>query len=246
MRYTMEEVFDHIREFNCVKYYEAHDTIVYYLYKDKYGHLVPDRNRAFEMVTHCVDATPWEGDNVLERFHKEFETINNPAFVAILNRMTADINAGIKKTYYTACHETGDIIDTVHSYREAVELVHQYDETDKAEGTYTPDFYEVEDADHHPVDGVTRTWKVYGAEDHSKRQSFGESVCLDWSTPGNLRIFEADCADKTGTDEYVLVRITRNTYDQCQDELDGQLSDGFFENARYEDIEEVTNALRKN
>ena len=34
----------------------------------------------------------------------------------------------------------------------------------------------------------------------------------------------------TGTNEYVIIRITRNTAEQCERELDGQISDGFFEN----------------
>lgn len=34
----------------------------------------------------------------------------------------------------------------------------------------------------------------------------------------------------TGTNEYTIIRITRNTAEECERELDGQISDGFFEN----------------
>lgn len=54
-----------------------------------------------------------------------------------------------------------------------------------------------------------------------------------------LTYFEVDCYDKTGTHEYVIVRITRNTARECEEELEGQLSDGLFENSRTGMIEEV-------
>ena len=80
---------------------------------------------------------------------------------------------------------------------------------------------------------VTRTWKVYGIDGHRQRQSFGESVRWDWSNERDgVRIFEADNFDKTGTHDYSLIRITRDTAELCDEEMEGQISDGYFESSR--------------
>ena len=87
---------------------------------------------------------------------------------------------------------------------------------------------------------ITRTWKVYGADGHRQRESFGSSVKLDWSNKEDgVRIFEVDNFDTTGTHDYSLVRITRNTWEECEEELAGQFSDGYFENARVGRVVEV-------
>ena len=87
---------------------------------------------------------------------------------------------------------------------------------------------------------VTRTWKVYGADGHRQRQSFGPSVRWDWSNElDGTRIFEADNCDKTGTNEYSLIRITRDTAELCDEEMEGQICDGYFENARVGKVVEI-------
>ncbi len=86
---------------------------------------------------------------------------------------------------------------------------------------------------------VTRAWKVYGADGHRQAMSFGESVHWDWSNQKETRIFEADNFDKTGTNEYSLIRITRDTEKECFDELNSQISDGYFENVRVGWVVEV-------
>ena len=86
---------------------------------------------------------------------------------------------------------------------------------------------------------MTRTWKVYGAEGHRQRESFSESYKFDFSVGGKTRIIEVENSDKTGTNEYSLVRITRDTYEECEKEFLGQLSDGIFEYSRTGKIEEV-------
>lgn len=88
---------------------------------------------------------------------------------------------------------------------------------------------------------VTKTYKVYGREGHRQATSFGRSVKWDWSG-GNLgvRIFEAWNSDKTGTNDYTIIRITRNTAEECDRELDGQITDGYFENYYTGDVEDVT------
>lgn len=86
---------------------------------------------------------------------------------------------------------------------------------------------------------VTRTWKVYGSEGHRQRESFCDSQKYDFSENGNVRILEILNSDQTGTNDYSIVRITRQTAEECQEELDGQLSDGIFENSRFGKIEEI-------
>ena len=87
---------------------------------------------------------------------------------------------------------------------------------------------------------ITRTWKVYGAEGHRQRESFCNSYEYDFSnTMKGVRIIKVDCADKTGTNDYVIIRITRNNADECERELDGQISDGIFENCRVGKVVEV-------
>lgn len=87
---------------------------------------------------------------------------------------------------------------------------------------------------------ITRTWRVYGMDGHRQKESFNDSYRYDFSKDGLVRIIEVENADKTGTNDYSLVRITRNTAKECEEELDGQLSDGIFENYRTGKIEEVT------
>ena len=49
-----------------------------------------------------------------------------------------------------------------------------------------------------------------------------------------------DAEDKTGTNDYVIVTITRDSAEECERELAGQLDDGLFENAKYGKIEKIT------
>ena len=57
---------------------------------------------------------------------------------------------------------------------------------------------------------VTRVWKVYGANGHRQRASFAPSATYDWSSEGDVRKVALENADMTGTNEYVIIRITRN------------------------------------
>lgn len=85
---------------------------------------------------------------------------------------------------------------------------------------------------------ITRTWKVYGKES-DLRESYNESYTYDFSKNGYIRILEVLNSDKTGTNEYSIIRITRDTAEECWKELKGQLSDGIFENSRTGKVEEV-------
>ena len=79
---------------------------------------------------------------------------------------------------------------------------------------------------------MIKSWKVYGADGHRHRVSFEPSVRYDWTQGDNIRIVELECSDKTGTNDYVRIIITRNTEEECEAEFRGQLSDGIFENCR--------------
>lgn len=86
---------------------------------------------------------------------------------------------------------------------------------------------------------VTRAWKVYGAYGHRQRESFNPSYEYDFSQGDNIRKISVENSDKTGTNEYTIIRITRNTSDECVSELDGQLSDGIFESSRTGSVVEI-------
>ena len=86
---------------------------------------------------------------------------------------------------------------------------------------------------------VARTWRVYGAEGHRQRVSFRPSIRWNFSSGfSDARVILVKNADVTGTNEYSVVTIIRNTAEECEAELEGQLSDGLFEDSRYGEIEE--------
>lgn len=87
---------------------------------------------------------------------------------------------------------------------------------------------------------VTRAWKVYGSFGHRQRMSFTESIIWNFTRGDDIRIIEVDNADKTGTNDFSIIRITRNTAEECERELNGQISDGYFENSRTGEVEEIT------
>ena len=84
-----------------------------------------------------------------------------------------------------------------------------------------------------------RVWRVYGLFGQEQKVSFRHSFCLDFSKTNHPRIIECDCYDKTGTHDYVVIRITRETPEQCFREFWGQLNDGIFENVHTGKIEEI-------
>lgn len=90
---------------------------------------------------------------------------------------------------------------------------------------------------------VTRAWKVYGVAGHRQRESFRHSYVCSPYLPrenGDFYILEVINGDITGTNEYTVLCITRETAKKCEEELDGQISDGVFENARTGDAVEIT------
>jgi hypothetical protein len=87
---------------------------------------------------------------------------------------------------------------------------------------------------------VTRAWKVYGVDGHRQRESFYPSYTYNFTRDNDIRIIEIENADRTNTNDFSLVRITRNTAEECEKELWGQVTDGIFENSRTGKVEEVT------
>lgn len=85
----------------------------------------------------------------------------------------------------------------------------------------------------------TRVWKIYGAEGHRQKESFNESYEYDFTRGDNVRVIAVENSDKTGTNEYSIIRITRNDDEECWNELMGQLMDGIFENSKCGKIEEI-------
>lgn len=90
-----------------------------------------------------------------------------------------------------------------------------------------------------PVLTITREWKVYGADGHRQKESFCQSCTFDFSEGNVVRKIEVCNSDITGTNDYSLIRITRNTFEECEQELLGQLYDGIFENCRVGKVEEI-------
>ena len=86
---------------------------------------------------------------------------------------------------------------------------------------------------------VTMKWKVYGLDGHRQRESFNRSSKSDFSADGFTRIIEIQNADVTGTNEYSVVIITRDSAQECFDEFWGQITDGIFENYRVGNIEKI-------
>lgn len=80
---------------------------------------------------------------------------------------------------------------------------------------------------------VTKRFKIDGRTGHRMKTSFSNSFTYDFSKEDKKRIIEVKCSDQTGTNDYVIVIITCNTEEECDRELEGQLSDGIFEDCRY-------------
>jgi len=53
----------------------------------------------------------------------------------------------MEQKIYVADKEAGNIIEEVASIEEGLKLIEKYEEEDKKEGTYQPDFYDVVDED---------------------------------------------------------------------------------------------------
>lgn len=88
---------------------------------------------------------------------------------------------------------------------------------------------------------VTKAWKVYGMDGHRQAQSFGASEHLDFKSGPYARkiLIAIEREDVTGTNDYVIIRVTGEDAESCVSEFNRQLDDGIFENCRYGKIEEI-------
>ncbi len=76
---------------------------------------------------------------------------------------------------------------------------------------------------------VTKAWKLYVP----KISRNNPSAYYDWSDDREgTRIMEVLCADLIGHASYILLRITRDTEEDVEEEFKGQLVDGYFEHYR--------------
>lgn len=76
---------------------------------------------------------------------------------------------------------------------------------------------------------VTKAWRI-NSPTYNKKES---SIIYDFTEGDDVRIIETLCKDTTGISSYFLVRITRNTEEECVDEFWGQFYDGLLENEGY-------------
>lgn len=90
---------------------------------------------------------------------------------------------------------------------------------------------------------VTRKWHVYGEPGHRQGASFGKSTDDDFSTADELRLITTNRCDRTGTNDYAEVIITKNSAEQCARELSGQITDGIFENYRVGGVVEIKEGM---
>lgn len=72
--------------------------------------------------------------------------------------------------------------------------------------------------------------KVYGRTGHRQKMSFNRSIFSKWAYPDDITRINILNADITGTNEYSVVIITCENKDKAHSTLNGQISDGAFEN----------------
>lgn len=99
---------------------------------------------------------------------------------------------------------------------------------------------------------ATMSWKIYGRTEiriekgqvlhvpHRQRQSFGASECFIFNREGSAVRLEILREDITGTNDFAVLRITAPSADICARELDGQLSDGFFEGSNFGEVVQIS------
>lgn len=85
---------------------------------------------------------------------------------------------------------------------------------------------------------VTMFYKIYGAYDfgnnvfHRMKESFNDSHIINLMDSEYVLIRVLNC-DLTGTNMYSILIITANSKEHCEAVLEGQLTDGIFENCNY-------------
>lgn len=78
-----------------------------------------------------------------------------------------------------------------------------------------------------------KAYKIYGADGHRNAVSFDKSFTWDFSTEKEgKRVLIVLNSDITGTNDYNILIVHRNTAAECEAEKNGQVSDGLYENYR--------------
>lgn len=85
-----------------------------------------------------------------------------------------------------------------------------------------------------------KNYMVYGLDGHRQRESFFHSSFHDFSCEGKTRIITVFNSDETGTNDFTILRIVRDTEMECDTEFYGQLFDGVFENSNVGEFKEIT------
>lgn len=83
---------------------------------------------------------------------------------------------------------------------------------------------------------MIKMYKVHGAAGHRQRESFSPSYKV--TTFSNVTISVIN-SDVTGTNKYSVMKLEGDNEAQLEDEFEGQLSDGVFENSAYGITEEI-------
>lgn len=76
----------------------------------------------------------------------------------------------------------------------------------------------------------TKHFRVYPLEGHRLKESFNESYSLNFSKPDKIRVINVFNSDITGTNDYTDIVITCDDPESCDREMEGQFTDGIFEN----------------
>ena len=85
-------------------------------------------------------------------------------------------------------------------------------------------------------------WKIYGAEGHRQKQSFGKTESFVTWDGVKTFICREDC---TGTNDYVFLGIVLDELDRerAEHNLQAQIDDGLFENSRVGKVEVLLEAV---
>lgn len=87
----------------------------------------------------------------------------------------------------------------------------------------------------------TRIFKAYGAEGHRIKESFSTSHSFETERDGEKLNVSVLCSDVTGHNDFVLVVITGDSQEKIFEEIDGQITDGIFENQNVGNVQVLSN-----
>lgn len=83
---------------------------------------------------------------------------------------------------------------------------------------------------------MTRIWKISVACDQQEKVASQPSATWHCWSGADCELL---CADRIGATDYVLLSVSADSAEACENELWGQVSDGAFENYRVSSVEEV-------